>query len=101
MGSKMLKQAILSIDRPLLAIFLASAFAVSGAQSAPPQSSQNPTGKPAPAPAKPAGAAQSATPAQAVAPNHASASAGRPAPAWQGSQVTRLSRRAEMYYEGG
>ena len=43
---------------------------------------------------------QSATPAQAVAPAKPNAPAGRPAPAWQGSQVDRLSRRAEMYYEG-
>ena len=28
------------------------------------------------------------------------APANRPSPAWQGSQVNRLSRRAEMYYEG-
>ena len=47
-----------------------------------------------------ASAAQSATPAQAVAPAQPSAPAGRPAPVWQGSTVNRLSRRAEMYYEG-
>ena len=35
---------------------------------------------------------QSATPAQDA--------AARPAPAWQGAQANRLSRRAEMYYEG-
>ena len=43
---------------------------------------------------------QSATPAQAVAPVQPNAPAGRPAPVWQGSQLNRLSRRAEMYYEG-
>ena len=42
-------------------------------------------------------AAQSAAPAQDAA--HAQPSA-QPAPVWQGSQVNRLSRRAEMYYEG-
>jgi hypothetical protein len=42
----------------------------------------------------------STTPAQAVAPVKPSATAGTPAPAWQGSQANRLSRRAEMYYEG-
>jgi hypothetical protein len=47
---------------------------------------------PAPAP--------SAAPAQAVTPAQPSAPAGRPAPVWQGSTVNRLSRRAEMYYEG-
>ena len=52
MGSKMLKQVVLSIHRPLLAIFLASTVLVSGAQSVPPQSSQNPTSNPAPAPVK-------------------------------------------------
>jgi hypothetical protein len=41
-----------------------------------------------------------ATPAQAVAAAQPSAPAGRPAPVWQGSQANRLSRRAEMYYEG-
>jgi hypothetical protein len=45
---------------------------------------------PAPAPSTP----------QAVAPTQPSAPAGRPAPAWQGSQVKNLSNRAEMYYEG-
>ena len=40
--------------------------------------------------------AQSATPAQTAA--HAQPSA--PAPAWRGSQLERLSRRAETYYEG-
>jgi hypothetical protein len=49
-----------------------------------------------PAPAPP----QSATPAQAVAPTQPNAPAGLPAPVWQGSQLNRLSRRAEMYYEG-
>jgi hypothetical protein len=43
---------------------------------------------------------QAATPAQAVAPVKPNAPAVRPAPAWQGSQLNRLSRRAEMYYEG-
>ena len=44
--------------------------------------------------------AQSATPAQAVAPAKPSSPAARPAPVWQGSQLNRLSQRAEMYYEG-
>jgi hypothetical protein len=96
---RMLKQPIIRTLRDLIAMLLASSVVFSGAQSAAPQSSQNPTSKPAPAPAKPAGAAQLATPAQAVAPDHPSALAARPAPAWQGSQVNGLSRRAEMYYE--
>jgi hypothetical protein len=41
-----------------------------------------------------------ATPAQAVAPARPSAAATRPAPVWQGSQLNRLSHRAELYYEG-
>jgi hypothetical protein len=45
-------------------------------------------------------APQSAAPAQTVASAQPVAAAGRPAPAWQGSQLNRLSRRAEMYYEG-
>jgi len=49
---------------------------------------------PAPAPA------QSGTPTQSVAPAQPSAPPARPAPALQGAQVSRLSRRAEMYYEG-
>jgi hypothetical protein len=65
---RMQKQANLGSHRILVAIFLASTVAFSGAQSAPPQSSQNPS--------KPA-----------------------PAPVWQGSQLNRLSHRAEMYYE--
>jgi len=64
----------------LTAIFAVSLFFSTGfAQSAPPLS---------------------ATPAQAVAPAHPSAPAARPVPAWQSSQGNRLSRRAEMYYEG-
>ncbi len=49
---------------------------------------------PAPAPS------HSAMPAQAIASTQPGAPAGRPAPVWQGSQLNRLSRRAEMYYEG-
>ena len=75
----MLKQAILRTDWALVAILLASSVVLSGAQSAPPQS---------------------ATPAQAVAPAQPSAPAGRPAAVWRGAQPTRLSQRAEMYYEG-
>jgi hypothetical protein len=44
-------------------------------------------------------APKSAMPAQAVAPAGPSAVAVRSAPAWEGSQANRLSRRAEMYYE--
>ena len=42
-------------------------------------------------------AAQSATPTQGASDTQPAA---QPAPVWQGSQVNRLSRRAEMYYEG-
>jgi hypothetical protein len=76
---KMLKQEILRTHRALVAILLASSVGLSGAQLPPPQS---------------------ATPTQAVSPAKPSAPAGRPAPVWQGSQVNRLSRRAEMYYQG-
>lgn len=41
---------------------------------------------------------QSATPSQAVAPAKPNASAAQSAPVWQGSQLNRFSRRAEMYY---
>jgi hypothetical protein len=75
----MLKQAIVRSHRPLVAILFASSVVFSGAQSASPQSS---------------------TPAQAVAATPPSAAAARPAPAWQGSQLNRLSGRAERYYEG-
>jgi hypothetical protein len=44
-------------------------------------------------------ATASASPAQAVAPAQPRAAAKQPAPVWQGSQLDRLSRRAEMYYE--
>jgi len=75
----MLKQVILRSRQPLVAILLASTVVLSGAQSAPPQSS---------------------APTQGAAPAPPSAAAGRPAPAWQGAPTTRLSQRAEMYYEG-
>lgn len=65
---RMRKKANLGTHWILAAIFLASSVAFSGAQSAPPQTSQK-ASKPA------------------------------PAPAWQGSQVSHFSRRAEMYYE--
>ena len=44
--------------------------------------------------------AQSAPPAQSAAPARSSAPTARSAPVWQGSQLTRLSQRAEMYYQG-
>ena len=44
-------------------------------------------------------APQSVTPAQALAPTGPTAEGGRPAPAWEGSQLNLLSRRAELYYE--
>jgi hypothetical protein len=44
--------------------------------------------------------AQSTPPAQAAAPAQPNAPAARPAPVWQGSQLNRLSQRAEMYYQG-
>lgn len=43
---------------------------------------------------------QSTTPAQPAAPAKPSVSNKRPTPLWQGSQANRLSRRAEMYYQG-
>jgi hypothetical protein len=39
-------------------------------------------------------------PGQGAASAQPSAPAGRPAPVWQGSQLNRLSQKAEMYYEG-
>ena len=94
----MLKQIILKTQRPLAAFLFVSYAVFSGAQSTPTQSSQN-SSNPAPASAKPTGTAQSAAPAQAAAPAQPGAKAAQPAP-WQGSQLTHLSRRAEMYYEG-
>ncbi len=44
--------------------------------------------------------AESASPTQIAAPAQPSALAGRPGPVWQGSQLNRLSQRAEMYYSG-
>ena len=44
--------------------------------------------------------AQSAPPAESAAPARSSAPTARSAPVWQGSQLTRLSQRAEMYYQG-
>lgn len=93
----MLKQAILRTCGPLVAMLLASSIAFSGAQSASLQPSQNAT---QPAPAKPAGAANAPTTAQPVAPAQRSAPAAHQAPVWQGSQINRLSRRADMYYQG-
>ena len=82
----MLKAGILHSHRALVAILFASSVVFSGAQSAPSQSPQN-GGNPA---------AASAKPTQAAAPAQRSA----PAQVWQGTQLNRLSRRAEMYYEG-
>ena len=42
----------------------------------------------------------SAAPAQAAPPAQPGTPAVRPAPVWQGRQLNRLSRRAEMYYQG-
>ena len=95
----MLKLGVLDIHRSLVAILLASSVVFSGAQSASPQSSQN-SSSPALTPANSAAAAQRATPTQAAAPGQPSASAARTAPVWQGSQLTHLSQRAEMYYQG-
>jgi hypothetical protein len=53
--------------------------------------------------AAPAVASQSPAPASPVhgaASTQQGASAGRPAPVWQGSQLNRLSPRAEAYYQG-
>ena len=49
---------------------------------------------------QPPAPSQSATAAQAVAPARPGATAVRPAPVWQGSQINGLSRRAERYYQG-
>ena len=75
----MLKQGIQRTHRALVVTLLASTMVLSGAQAAPPQS---------------------ATPAQAVTPAQQNSSAGHPAPVWQGTQLTQLSRKAELYYEG-
>lgn len=42
----------------------------------------------------------SGTPAKPVTSAQPSAPAARPAPVWAGSQVNRLSRRADVYYQG-
>ena len=77
----------------LWALFLAGGFSVSAgpAHSSDPAQATAAEGRQSPAPP------QSSAPTQGVQPSTA---AGRPAPVWQGSQVNRLSRRAEMYYEG-
>ena len=93
----MLKRAILHTQRFLVATLLASSVGLSGAQSAPSQTS--PKASSAPAAANAGATGQSAKPAQAVAPAQPSASAAQPAPVWRGSQGNRLSQRAEMYYQ--
>ncbi len=45
-------------------------------------------------------AAGPATPAHAGTPTQPGAPAARPASVWHGSQLNRLSRRADMYYQG-
>lgn len=72
----MRKQAIPRSGASLVAILMVSSLVLSGAQSPVPQPA-----------APPQGATQSSA-------------AARPGPVWQGSQLNRLSRRAEMYYEG-
>ena len=74
----MLKETFLRTCRASVGILLSSSMTLSGAQSTP---------------------SQSTTPAQA-APAQPSAPAAKPAPVWQGAQLRRLSRRAELYYEG-
>jgi hypothetical protein len=78
----MVKQVLVRSHRPLAAILFASSVVFSGAQSTPSQSTQNAT------------TAAQAPPAQPK------ASAATPVPVWQGARANRLSRRAEMYYEG-
>ena len=74
----MLKQTMVHIYRVPFAILLASGVVLSGAQTAPNQS----------------------TPAQ-TAPAQPHASAAQPAPVWRGSQIGHFSRQAEVFYEGG
>ncbi len=79
------------------ALVLAIGFRVVTAEPAHSSSSEQAT---APGDHQSPASAQSAKPAQAAAPAQASAAAVRPAPVWIGSQPNRVSRRAEMYYEG-
>ncbi len=51
-------------------------------------------------PAQSSAPTQSATPVQSASPAPQAGAPGRPAPVWAGSQANRLTKRAEMYYEG-
>ena len=75
----MRRQAILHGHVSVVGFVLASGMVLSGAQSPP---------------------AQPASPPQTAVSSQPGASATRPAPVWQGSQLNRTSRRAEMFYEG-
>jgi hypothetical protein len=74
----MLKETFLHTYRASVGILLASSMVLSGAQSAP---------------------TQSTTPAQA-APAQAGAPAAKSAAVWQGSRLNHVPRQAQMYYEG-
>ena len=83
--------------RNLSAAFLSASVLVGSLWilSAEPANSQG-SAQAAGATKSPQSSAKSATPAV----SGSSAPAARRAPVWQGSQLNRLSRRAEMYYEG-
>jgi len=74
----MLKETFFHTYRASVGILLASSMVLSGAQSA---------------------STQTTTPAQAAS-AQPSAPVAKPGPVWQGAQLKRLSRRAELYYEG-
>ena|SRR5579862_1180784 len=76
---KMRNQTLLRTHQALVAMFLTSSVALSGAQSTPPLP---------------------AVPTQASVPSKPNLPSGRPAPVWRGSQLNRQSQRAEIYYQG-
>lgn len=78
----------------LWALIVAGGFPAESAESG--HSSDSPQAAAAAGAPSPA-SSQSAKPAQALSPAKPFA---RPAPVWQGSQANRLSRRADMFYEG-
>jgi hypothetical protein len=85
--------------KPLCVVVLSALTLTGGISGGPAYSSDSAQAKAAESRQSPA-PRQSATPTQAATATQPSAPAGHSAPIWQGSQLNRLSQRAEMYYAG-
>ena len=87
----------LSCKIMVLVLIVAAGFCRLSAEPAQSSGAPQATGGAA---SQPPALAQSSIPAKGAAPAKPGAQSAQPAPVWRGSQVSRLSHRAEMYYEG-